>query len=60
MPDYEIPGYQIIGDSGGTFRVQVTFPSGHVQVIASFATEASAKDWIADQLIRAVKPAREA
>jgi hypothetical protein len=62
MPYWGMAVYRIIPDPDGTevFQVEVEFPSGHLQVVAGFHTEAAAQEWITNQQIQAVKPAREA
>jgi hypothetical protein len=35
--------YRIICDNPDTFIVEITFPSGHLQVVAGFSTEAAAQ-----------------
>jgi hypothetical protein len=54
--------YRISPDPDGTqtFQVEVEFPSGHLQVVAGFHTEAAAQEWITSQQIQTVKPAKEA
>jgi hypothetical protein len=39
--------YRIICDRPDTFMVEITFPSGHLQLVAGFSTEAAADEWIA-------------
>jgi hypothetical protein len=54
--------YRIIPDPDGgeTFQVEAESPSGHLKVVAGFRTEEAAQEWITNQQIQAVKPAREA
>jgi hypothetical protein len=54
--------YRIIPDPDGdeTFQVEAEFQSGHLKVVAGFRTEEAAQEWITNQQIQAVKPAREA
>jgi hypothetical protein len=37
--------YRIICDNPDTFMAEITFPSGHLQVVAGFSTEALAQAW---------------
>jgi hypothetical protein len=41
--------YRIICDGPDTFMVEITFPSGHLQLVAGFSTEAMAQNWIASR-----------
>ncbi len=52
--------YRIIPDGPDVFMVEITFPSGHMQVVAGFPTEQAAQDWITARQFEAVKPAKEA
>ena len=54
--------YRIIPDPDGgeTFQVEAESASGHLKVVAGFHTEEAAKEWITNQQVQAVKPAREA
>ena len=54
--------YRIIPDPDGgeTFQVEAESASGHLKVVAGFRNEEAAKEWIANQQIQAVKPARGA
>jgi len=38
--------YQIICDGPETFMVEITFPSGHLQLVAGFSTEDAAQTWV--------------
>jgi hypothetical protein len=40
--------------------VEAESASGHLKVVAGFHTEEAAKEWITNQQVQAVKPAREA
>jgi hypothetical protein len=42
--------YQIIPDTDGleAFQVEITYPSGHLKVIAGFKSEKAAEAWIVD------------
>jgi hypothetical protein len=42
--------YKIVSDGQRTFRVEVEFPSGHLQVVAGFKSEEAAQAWIADRM----------
>jgi hypothetical protein len=39
--------YRIICAGPDIFMVEITFPSGHLQLVAGFSTEAVASEWIA-------------
>jgi hypothetical protein len=43
----EMADYRIIFDGPDIFMVEITFASGHLQLVAGFSTEARAQEWIA-------------
>jgi hypothetical protein len=38
--------YRIICDGPETFMVEITFPSGHLQLVGGFSTEYAAREWM--------------
>jgi hypothetical protein len=53
-----MPDYRIIFDGPSAFKVEMTFPSGYVQIVGRFLSEAAARAWIATREARnaEVKP----
>jgi hypothetical protein len=44
--------YQIIPDGPSAFKVEITFPSGYIQVVGRFQSEAAARVWMVDREAR--------
>jgi hypothetical protein len=42
-----VTDYRIIPDGPDVFMVEITFPGGHLQMVAGFSTEAAAQEWVA-------------
>jgi hypothetical protein len=53
-----VPDYRIIADGPFTFKVEMTFPGGYVQIVGHFLSDAAARVWVAEREARnaEVKP----
>jgi hypothetical protein len=47
-----MPDYRIFFDGPFAFRVEITFPSGYVQIVGRFLSEEAARVWVADREAR--------
>ena len=47
-----MPDYRIIFDGPSAFKVEMTCPSGYVQIVGRFLSEAAARVWVADREAR--------
>jgi hypothetical protein len=47
--------YRIVCDGPDIFMVEITFPNGHLQLVAGFSTEAAALEWMVTRQSRNAK-----
>jgi hypothetical protein len=55
-----MPDYRIIFDGPSAFKVEMTFPSGYVQIVGRFLSEEAARVWVIGREVRNAEDKRTA